>query len=146
MDMGRLLGGRVTMSSPSRTTRPEVVSSKPATMRSVVVLPQPEGPRRVMNSPGAMSRLMRSTAVTSLPRLAKTFVTSHSWRWPAVAVSLMVLMVGSWWSFVVLVASGMARWSDRPAAVRLESAVRLRGVLFTVPLTASRPIRGPAGL
>ena len=62
MDMGRLLGGSDTMFWPSRTTWPEVVSSNPAIMRSVVVLPQPEGPSRVTNSPGAMSRLTPWTA------------------------------------------------------------------------------------
>jgi hypothetical protein len=30
---------------------PRVGLSKPAIMRSTVVLPQPEGPRKVMNSP-----------------------------------------------------------------------------------------------
>ena len=42
VDPGRPLGG----------------SSKPAIIRSVVVLPQPLGPSRVKNSPSAMSRSM----------------------------------------------------------------------------------------
>ena len=46
-------GSRVTSSPPSRTM-PAVGSMKPATMRSVVVLPQPEGPSRTRNSPSAM--------------------------------------------------------------------------------------------
>src|SRR3954453_13676532 len=37
-------------SSPSRI-RPSVGFSRPATMRSVVVLPQPEGPSRAKNEP-----------------------------------------------------------------------------------------------
>src|SRR5437763_824772 len=51
---------------------PAVGSSRPAIMRSSVVLPDPEGPRRTRNSP---SRLSRSTLLTAptLPRL-KTFV------------------------------------------------------------------------
>ena len=36
--------------------------SKPAIMRSVVVLPQPEGPSRVTNVPGAMSSATSCTA------------------------------------------------------------------------------------
>src|SRR6266851_5717328 len=44
--------------------RPPVDSSRPATMRSVVVLPQPEGPSSVTNSPASTARPKRSTATT----------------------------------------------------------------------------------
>src|ERR1700731_3436314 len=44
--------------------RPAVLRSRPATIRSVVVLPQPEGPSNVTNSPGSTVRLKRSTATT----------------------------------------------------------------------------------
>jgi len=44
-------------------TRPAVMLSSPATMRSAVVLPQPDGPTRTMNSPSAMSRSRPLTAV-----------------------------------------------------------------------------------
>src|SRR2546428_11061890 len=43
---------------------PRVGSSKPAIIMSVVVLPEPLGPRNVTNSPRAMSTLMSSTALT----------------------------------------------------------------------------------
>src|SRR5213083_2897698 len=43
---------------------PLVGSSKPAIIMSVVVLPEPLGPRNVTNSPRAMSTLMSSTALT----------------------------------------------------------------------------------
>ena len=52
-------------SSPSRTTLPEVGSSKPAIIRSVVVLPQPDGPSSEKNSPVAMSRVTESAASAS---------------------------------------------------------------------------------
>src|SRR5882762_5717758 len=45
--------------------RPASGCSKPATMRSVVVLPQPEGPSSVSNSPGSTSRLTSSTAASA---------------------------------------------------------------------------------
>src|SRR5690349_14261234 len=51
------------MSLPATTILPAEGSSKPATMRSTVVLPQPEGPRNETNSPGAASRLKSSTTV-----------------------------------------------------------------------------------
>src|SRR5512142_391959 len=44
-------------------------SRNPATMPSVVVLPQPEGPRSETNSPSSMARLTRSTAVSASKRL-----------------------------------------------------------------------------
>jgi hypothetical protein len=48
----RLCGGTFVTSVPCRYTVPAVGSSKPATIRIVVVLPQPEGPSREKNSPG----------------------------------------------------------------------------------------------
>src|SRR5215216_135520 len=63
------------MTWPSNLIWPDVGSTRPATMRSVVVLPHPEGPRRVTNSPSAMSALTLSTARVDPNR----FVTSISW-------------------------------------------------------------------
>ena len=59
----RWLGFSRVMSLPPTTILPEVGSSKPATMRSTVVLPQPEGPRNETNSPGSTSRLKSWTTV-----------------------------------------------------------------------------------
>ena len=44
---------------------PAVGSSKPATMRSTVVLPQPDGPRKETNSPAPTSRLKSCTTVVA---------------------------------------------------------------------------------
>src|ERR1700730_475492 len=54
----------VTSSSPSRM-RPDVGNSRPAIMRSVVVLPQPEGPSRQKNSPLRTVNVESRTAVKS---------------------------------------------------------------------------------
>src|SRR5262245_13680959 len=54
----------VTSRSPMRM-RPDVGSWKPAIMRSVVVLPQPDGPSSVMSSPGRTSRQTSRTAATA---------------------------------------------------------------------------------
>src|SRR4051794_36349754 len=51
-----------TTRSPMRS-RPLEISSRPATIRSAVVLPQPEGPTRTMNSPSSTSRFSELTAV-----------------------------------------------------------------------------------
>src|SRR6185437_12487158 len=60
--MSRSLGGtKVTSFSPI-STRPPSRGSRPASMRSAVVLPDPDGPTRTMNSPSLMSRSRASTA------------------------------------------------------------------------------------
>jgi hypothetical protein len=57
------------MGTPSRRIAPRLTSSKPAIMRSVEVLPQPEEPSRAVISPGRMSRLRSFTALMGcLPR------------------------------------------------------------------------------
>ena len=55
----RLYGGVRETSSPSSRMRPSVGDSKPAIIRSVVVLPQPEGPSMEKNSPPAMAKSAR---------------------------------------------------------------------------------------
>jgi hypothetical protein len=47
----RWFGARYVMSVPSTTIVPAVGFSNPAIIRSVVVLPQPDGPRNETNSP-----------------------------------------------------------------------------------------------
>src|SRR6478735_1030680 len=44
---------------------------KPASRRSSVVLPQPEGPASVTNSPGSIVRSIRSSAGTAAPPTVK---------------------------------------------------------------------------
>src|SRR5262249_25300407 len=69
MAMSRSFGGRSFTISPPISMSPEVNSSRPAIMRSVVLLPQPEGPTRTTNSLLAISRLIPRTASTSSKRL-----------------------------------------------------------------------------
>ncbi len=58
------VGGLRPPGSPSIATVPSQAVSSPARIRSRVVLPQPEGPRSVRNSPSARSRVMSSNAET----------------------------------------------------------------------------------
>ena len=67
MFTGRLFGCTAAMSWPSMMTCPPVGTSKPASMRSKVVLPQPEGPSSAKNSPRPTSRSTPSTAFTVPP-------------------------------------------------------------------------------
>src|SRR5436309_5743342 len=50
-------------SSPPNRMRPDVGSSRPAIIRSVVVLPQPEGPSRQKKSPSGTVNVESRTAV-----------------------------------------------------------------------------------
>src|SRR4030081_3653554 len=67
--MSRSFGGTSLTTSPSTAISPAVISSSPAIMRSVVVLPQPDGPTSTTNSLSAMSRSMPRTASVSSKRL-----------------------------------------------------------------------------
>src|SRR5882724_5559340 len=70
--MSRAEAGRAVTSSLSSNMRPEVGSSRPAIMRNVVVLPQPEGPRMTKNEPWSTVRSTPFTAV-KLPNVLATF-------------------------------------------------------------------------
>ncbi|MNT65051.1 hypothetical protein D3C72_2030010 [compost metagenome] len=59
----RFSAGRRLMSTPFSISWPAVASRKPARIISKVVLPEPDGPSRVRNSPWRMSRSMPSRAV-----------------------------------------------------------------------------------
>src|ERR1700745_3504601 len=63
---------------------PLVGRSKPAIIRSVVVLPHPDGPSRVKNSPAGMSRSMPATATCS----PNFFVSPSSWIAPGIGLDL----------------------------------------------------------
>ena len=72
MPRPRRCGGTFTLAAdvreksvlPLTVIVPESGCSRPATDRSVVVLPQPEGPSRVKNWPSSTSKLTSSTAIT----------------------------------------------------------------------------------
>src|SRR5262245_20367267 len=64
------------MSCPASMIFPLVGSSRPATIRSVVVLPQPEAPSRAKNEPCGTVRLRWSTAVNA----PNCLVTLINWR------------------------------------------------------------------
>ena len=64
MATSRSLGSTSLTTSSPMDTVPAVGSSSPATIRSAVVLPHPEGPSRTRSSPSATSRWRSSTAST----------------------------------------------------------------------------------
>src|SRR6185295_8130943 len=71
MPVLRRCGGRVSMRCAPNRMRPSSSSQNPATMRSSVVLPQPEGPSRVKNSPSPIVIETSSIARTA-PKLRAT--------------------------------------------------------------------------
>src|SRR5262245_49393849 len=64
MPMLRRCGGSVSMRLAPKLIRPASSSAKPAMSRNKVVLPQPEGPSSVKNSPSSILRLISRTATT----------------------------------------------------------------------------------
>src|ERR1700722_14792522 len=69
MATSRSLGSMSLTTRSPMETMPLVTSSRPATMRNAVVLPQPEEPSRTRSSPSAMCNVRLSTAVVSPNRL-----------------------------------------------------------------------------
>jgi hypothetical protein len=57
------------MSLPPMVRVPSLTSSSPAIMRSVVDLPQPDGPRRIANVPSSTRNETSSTPIASPQRL-----------------------------------------------------------------------------
>ena len=76
MPMPRRSGGTATPAAvslsarPARSMRPALGISSPAIMRSVVVLPHPDGPSSVINSPFSISRSRLRTAWKSPNRFS----------------------------------------------------------------------------
>src|SRR5262245_3570918 len=62
--MSRVCGGMYVESAPSIHTSPESGWIRPAMRSSIVVLPEPDGPRRVTNSPSRISRSAPARATT----------------------------------------------------------------------------------
>src|ERR1700722_13617362 len=76
--MSRSLGGTKLTSRPPTSRLPPSSGSSPASMRRAVVLPEPDGPTRTMNSPSLMSRSRALTAggvSFAYTRLADTYLT-----------------------------------------------------------------------
>ena len=67
---GRRYGRTPVMSRPPTLIRPAVGSSNPAIIRSVVVLPQPDGPMIEKNSPRSIRRSRLRTATSSPKRFS----------------------------------------------------------------------------
>ena len=63
MLVGRRLAAMPAIGWPSMKMLPDVGLSKPAIMRSSVVLPQPDGPSSEKNSPSRMLRFASSSAL-----------------------------------------------------------------------------------
>src|SRR5271165_4887664 len=72
--MLRWSGRKSFMRLPAMTTSPSLARSRPAMMRKVVVLPQPEGPKRHTTSPADTDRFKFLTAV----KAPKCLVTPQS--------------------------------------------------------------------
>ncbi len=91
MPMSRRAAGMPETSLPSTSTSPVSAVSNPATIRSAVVLPQPDGPSSATSSPGAISSDIPSSALAApkarVSSRSDTLVPSRGARapWPPAA-------------------------------------------------------------
>src|SRR5688500_18962305 len=81
--MSRSFGGTSLMRAPSTRISPALIFSRPATMRSAVDFPHPDGPTRIRNSPSPTSSERSSTAITPASPLfgGNTFDTCSNVTW-----------------------------------------------------------------
>src|SRR5688500_11929304 len=77
MPKPRRSAAKLVMSAFSNTIVPASGFSRPAIIRSVVVFPQPDGPKRPKNSPCSTSRDTSSTARVD-PKLRELFFSERS--------------------------------------------------------------------
>src|SRR3712207_108647 len=87
MAMSRSRGGMSFTTAPPMEISPDDISSSPAIMRSVVDLPQPDGPTSTTNSLSAISRSMPFTACTP-PSYSLTILRIDTCAIPAVSLTL----------------------------------------------------------
>jgi hypothetical protein len=86
MAIFRARGGKSFITFPPMNNSPSVGVSKPAIMRSSVLLPQPEGPSSTRNSPSRVSRLTPFTATMSpnvflMPRVSTVAIALTIFLW-----------------------------------------------------------------
>src|SRR3954468_11535579 len=73
MATSRSFGGTSVTSRPPIQTNPSSTSSSPASIRSAVDLPEPDGPTSTISSPSPISRSSASTAGASVPGYGAVF-------------------------------------------------------------------------
>src|SRR3984885_10992677 len=89
----RSFGHMLFIGLPPMRTTPAVGTSKPAIIRSVVVLPHPDGPTMTRNSPSSTSRFRSSTAGDCLS--LKTLLTPSRTIFP-ISVSPQAFTIALW--------------------------------------------------
>src|SRR3546814_17541247 len=126
MFTGRLFGSTPSITWSSMTISPTVGYSNPASMRSSVVLPQPDGPSSAKNSPSTISKQASSTAVTCSPNRL---------------VTLQMEMLGFFWlsmSARLLAAARLDPHGDDGDRQRQHDQHRRGGVDFRRPADTTR--------
>src|SRR5919204_2546751 len=112
---------------------PSVTSSRPAIMRSAVLLPQPDGPTSTRNSRSRILRLMSLTAVTS-----PNFLVTWSSSTPAIDQVLLPPSLGR--------CKGLPASVARPAGVAPTATGRERACWQDIPTAGRAPEpRAPDG-
>ena len=135
MPMPRSLGGTKMPLSVSHTVslamtiRPASGRSSPARQRSVVVLPQPEGPSSVISLPVSMPRLMPSTAfTTTLPGATKVLR-----RFSMANMEIPTLRPAA------LAAAASLRRCTRSSSQRRPATMMISGMIWMTPSAETAP-------
>src|ERR1700733_14486514 len=87
VEVGRFSGGSLSTLRPWIRMSPDVTSSNPAIIRNVVVLPQPEGPTKEMNSPFVTRRSKSMTAGVALAKTLPNLTSSRLYFTSALRLS-----------------------------------------------------------
>src|SRR5437868_9629272 len=115
--MSRARGATSLTTRPSTLISPSSASSRPASSRSDVDLPQPDGPTRIMNSPSWTSRSRLSTAVKSPPNRFVTPLNVTEAKVSEIISHMMILVYDVAWC-----------WWTQPRATRLGDTLYLGGI------------------
>ena len=109
MPKSRSEGGNAEISLPACMTVPEVCISRPAIARRKVVLPQPEGPRKQMNSPSYTSSDTLSSAVKSPNFLLNRSILRYGFTLPLLPACCSLISIS-------IVGDGISSWYYKQAA------------------------------
>ena len=99
MAMSRSLAGTLLTSRPSIESLPAVMVSSPAIMRSVVDLPQPDGPSSTMNSPSLIVKIDVIDRRSCMPRKSLAHILQPHHRHRHRSFHLTAPAVMPWMSF-----------------------------------------------
>jgi len=131
----------------TNSTAPLSGALKPATMRSAVDLPQPEGPSRVRNSPGRTARSRPSSATTPLANVLRTSRSPTKGAWSESTGSGLVIAEADHSTAALSLSAfanpGIRQPPPRPPEQRQVRSQRTIQQFYPIQTRIARPRGGP---